>query len=319
MKTSPRENLSVNFPANGNTNGKLNSESYDPIMNTMAEKEFTSSVKKLTTSRSRTDNPNGTDIYQDEFDMENSEEFNELHNVSSNELFVLDHVGNKNLKLNSEVKDESDGDPKEEISSDDDDDEDGTMPSWTFGRPENKKTEKTKLSKKGKDKKDANPQYTLSTSIETHLDKLLAKKYKTDINKLLDKVKPAPDPASEILTERQKKKRNKKHRDQVCSSKWFNMKAPELTKDVKNQLSILRLREILDRKNFYKSNDRQKFPKFFQMGKVVESSADFYHARIPKKQRKATLLDEVMADADLKRYQKRKYAEIFGEDRKSVV
>lgn len=38
-----------------------------------------------------------------------------------------------------------------------------------------------------------------------------------------------------------------------------------------------------------------------QMGKVVESAADFYHARIPKKQRKATLLDEVMADADLRK------------------
>ncbi|CAE1311270.1 Deoxynucleotidyltransferase terminal-interacting protein 2 [Acanthosepion pharaonis] len=161
-----------------------------------------------------------------------------------------------------------------------------------------------------------NPEYCLSSTIDPHLDKLLTKS-KSAVDKVLNTTKLAADPTSEIISKRQKKKMNKERRDKVCSDKWFNMKAPELTKDVKNQLSVLQLREILDRKNFYKSNDRKKFPKFFQMGKVVESPADFYHARIPKKQRKATLLDEVMADADLRKYQKRKYAEIFGDAKKT--
>ena len=38
-----------------------------------------------------------------------------------------------------------------------------------------------------------------------------------------------------------------------------------------------------------------------QMGRVVEGPADFYHSRIPKKQRKATLVDELMADAEFRK------------------
>jgi len=45
---------------------------------------------------------------------------------------------------------------------------------------------------------------------------------------------------------------------------------------------------------------------FVQIGKVMDHSADFYSSRLPKKQRKATLADELLADADFKRYQKRK-------------
>jgi hypothetical protein len=38
------------------------------------------------------------------------------------------------------------------------------------------------------------------------------------------------------------------------------------------------------------------------MGKVVETAADFYHARVPKKQRKATIVDELLADAEFRKY-----------------
>lgn len=39
----------------------------------------------------------------------------------------------------------------------------------------------------------------------------------------------------------------------------------------------------------------------FQIAKVVDNPADFYHSRIPKKQRKRTLVDELLADADFRR------------------
>ena len=38
-----------------------------------------------------------------------------------------------------------------------------------------------------------------------------------------------------------------------------------------------------------------------QMGRVVEGPADFYHSRIPKKQRKATLVDELLADVEFRK------------------
>ena len=39
---------------------------------------------------------------------------------------------------------------------------------------------------------------------------------------------------------------------------------------------MLRLRGAFDPKRFYKSADVTKFPKYFQMGTVVEGPADFY-------------------------------------------
>jgi len=38
------------------------------------------------------------------------------------------------------------------------------------------------------------------------------------------------------------------------------------------------------------------------MGTIVESKADFYSSRIPKKNRKTSLVDELLADAEFRRY-----------------
>ena len=45
---------------------------------------------------------------------------------------------------------------------------------------------------------------------------------------------------------------------------------------VKRDLRMLRLRGAFDPKRFYKSADATKFPKYFQMGTVVEGPTDFY-------------------------------------------
>lgn len=46
---------------------------------------------------------------------------------------------------------------------------------------------------------------------------------------------------------------------------WFNMTAPELTKELKGDLQVLKMRGSLDSKRFYKKNDRDGFPKYFQV------------------------------------------------------
>lgn len=40
----------------------------------------------------------------------------------------------------------------------------------------------------------------------------------------------------------------------------------------------------------------------FQVGTIVDSPADFYHARIPKKERKKTIVDELLTDSEFRRY-----------------
>jgi hypothetical protein len=50
---------------------------------------------------------------------------------------------------------------------------------------------------------------------------------------------------------------------------------------------------------------------------VLDSPADFYHSRLPKKERKRTIVEELLADSDFKRYNKKRYTEIIEERRKT--
>ena len=57
---------------------------------------------------------------------------------------------------------------------------------------------------------------------------------------------------------------------------WYELPATQITDEVKRDLRLLHLRSALDPKRFYKGFDQTKFPKYFQLGTVVEGAADFY-------------------------------------------
>ncbi|XP_006165800.1 deoxynucleotidyltransferase terminal-interacting protein 2 [Tupaia chinensis] len=138
-------------------------------------------------------------------------------------------------------------------------------------------------------------------------------------NALLQKAIITPDfeknycvpPYSESKHQLQKKRR--KERQKTAGDGWFGMKAPELTDELKKNLKALKMRASMDPKRFYKKNDRDGFPKYFQIGTIVDNPADFYHSRVPKKQRKRTIVEELLADSEFRRYNRRKYAEIMAE------
>ncbi|XP_026527614.1 deoxynucleotidyltransferase terminal-interacting protein 2 isoform X1 [Notechis scutatus] len=111
----------------------------------------------------------------------------------------------------------------------------------------------------------------------------------------------------------QLKKQRRKDRAKTTGDGWFGMKAPEITEELKNDLKALQMRAAIDPKRFYKKNDRKGLPKYFQVGTIMDSPADFYHARIPKKERKKTIVDELLADSEFRRYNKRKYQDIIAE------
>ncbi|NXP32239.1 TDIF2 protein, partial [Leiothrix lutea] len=111
----------------------------------------------------------------------------------------------------------------------------------------------------------------------------------------------------------QLKKQRRAEREKTTGDGWFGMKAPEITSELKNDLQVLKMRASLDPKHFYKKNDRDGLPKYFQVGTVVDSPIDFYHSRIPKKQRKRTIVEELLADSEFRRYNKKKYQEIMSE------
>lgn len=95
------------------------------------------------------------------------------------------------------------------------------------------------------------------------------------------------------------------------------MSAPEMTEEVKRDLEVLQMRSVLDPKHFYKKNDMKELPKYFQIGKVMDSPLDYYNNRMTKKERKRTIVDELMADAEFHRYNKKKYGEIVEEKKKT--
>ncbi|XP_028857737.1 deoxynucleotidyltransferase terminal-interacting protein 2 [Denticeps clupeoides] len=109
------------------------------------------------------------------------------------------------------------------------------------------------------------------------------------------------------------KLKRREERAKTTGDGWYNMKAPEMTEELKNDLKVLQMRSAMDPKRFYKKNDREGFPKYVQVGTVVDSPVDFYHSRIPKKQRKRTIVEELLADAEFRSYNKKKYQEIMTE------
>ena len=101
------------------------------------------------------------------------------------------------------------------------------------------------------------------------------------------------------------KKKSRLERAKTAGEGWFNMKAPEMTEEVKQNLEVLQMRGAINKNRVYKKNDMRTLPKYFAMGTVVEHATDFYSSRIPKKQRKKTLVEELMADVEAKKQLKK--------------
>lgn len=137
----------------------------------------------------------------------------------------------------------------------------------------------------------------LESNLEENLNKEIATAKKiNDITRINDPIIHKPKKAG-------------KDEQLDSGSKWFNMKQPELTASVKRDLSIIKQRNALDPKRHYKK-DKWEIPKFFQMGTVVEGNTEFYSARMNRRDRGNTLVEEVLNDNDRKKYFRRKYTEI---------
>lgn len=94
------------------------------------------------------------------------------------------------------------------------------------------------------------------------------------------------------------------------ASKWFDLPLGKLTPELKMDLQLLQMRNYIDPKHHYKRSKSKELPKYFQVGRVVESAADFYSSRLTNKERKSTFVDELLDDQALKKYSKRKFLEI---------
>ncbi|XP_028170057.1 deoxynucleotidyltransferase terminal-interacting protein 2-like [Ostrinia furnacalis] len=119
------------------------------------------------------------------------------------------------------------------------------------------------------------------------------------------------------VSQRKLKAMRKKEREKTKGPEWFNLPAPEMTEELKNDLEVLKMRSALDPKHFYKKNDMEVLPKYFQVGRIMDSQLDHVNERLTRKERKRTMVDELLADAEFQKYNKKKYKEIIDEKRKS--
>ena len=87
------------------------------------------------------------------------------------------------------------------------------------------------------------------------------------------------------------------------------MPSTELTPSIKRDLTLLQMRDVLDPKRHYRASSKT-LPKYFQMGRIVEAPHEFFSARIKKKDRKETIVQELLADQKSREYFKKKYSEI---------
>ncbi|KAM7409948.1 hypothetical protein PAMA_001435 [Pampus argenteus] len=155
-----------------------------------------------------------------------------------------------------------------------------------------------------------------SKPVSSSLQKLKGKKIQDEVMKKsvigpdFEK-KDAVPPYSE--SKQAMKLKHRTEREKSTGDNWFNMKAPEITDELKGDLNVLKMRGSMDPKRFYKKNDRDGFPKYFQVGTVVDNPIDFYHSRIPKKERKRTMVEELLADAEFRHENKKKYQHIMTE------
>uniref|UniRef100_A0A8D8QN03 Deoxynucleotidyltransferase terminal-interacting protein 2 n=1 Tax=Cacopsylla melanoneura TaxID=428564 RepID=A0A8D8QN03_9HEMI len=149
----------------------------------------------------------------------------------------------------------------------------------------------------------------LNTDTKTELSKSAQEALKSCVITDDFETKPVP----QLFESRRVKRKKAKIERSKTLKDWYDLPAPELTQQRKNDLEVLKMRSVLDTKHFYKKNDLKVLPKYFQIGQVIESPADFYHSRIPKKERKKTLVDELLADAEFKNKCKRKYKTIVQE------
>lgn len=104
------------------------------------------------------------------------------------------------------------------------------------------------------------------------------------------------------------KKGTKRQPDTSAGAGWFGMKPTSMTDEVKTDLAVIKNRNYLDPKRFYKSSD--KFGSVLQVGTVIEGATEYYSSRLTKKQRRTNITEEIMADPSSADYTRRKFGKM---------
>ncbi|KAL1642040.1 dTDP-fucopyranose mutase [Diplodia intermedia] len=107
------------------------------------------------------------------------------------------------------------------------------------------------------------------------------------------------------------KKKKIEEKKATAGEQWFNLPKTDLTPELKRDLQLLKMRNVLDPHRHYKKENSKDFvPEYSQVGTIVEGPTEYYSARLQKKERKKTFVEEVLdREKNSGRFEK-KYGEI---------
>ncbi|PMD14883.1 Fcf2-domain-containing protein [Hyaloscypha hepaticicola] len=87
-----------------------------------------------------------------------------------------------------------------------------------------------------------------------------------------------------------------KEKKATAGADWYNLPRTNLTPELKRDLQLLRMRDVLDPKRFYKKeNSKPQIPEFSQVGTIIEGPTEYFSGRLSNKERKRTLVEEILA------------------------
>jgi hypothetical protein len=90
---------------------------------------------------------------------------------------------------------------------------------------------------------------------------------------------------------------------------WFHMPKAEMTPEVEKDVRLIKMRQALDPKRHYR-NGPILTSKYFQVGTVVAPAEEYYDAgRVTRRERGATVLDQLLRDDQKKAYFRKKFAD----------
>ena len=113
------------------------------------------------------------------------------------------------------------------------------------------------------------------------------------------------------------KKRKREENKRTTGPKWYNMKAPELTTELKQELKAVQLGKLSEPFQFHKKNDRKGYAKFFQIGTIQDNILDGKANRLKKSEIKNSIAEQLL-DFDLEQnFTLRKFNE-YQEQRKKI-
>ncbi|VDL19319.1 unnamed protein product [Hymenolepis diminuta] len=109
-----------------------------------------------------------------------------------------------------------------------------------------------------------------------------------------------------ILSKREIQRQHKAEKRSKLT-KWFDLPRGDFTQENQEDREIVAMRDVLSSDLHTRKADGRRA--HFHVGTIVDDPGSFYD-RVPRKQRKKNLVDELLANAEYMRKQRRQYAKL---------